>query len=104
MIDLGRNTTGDHLYARQISQGDKYGLNNCITHDKADPLVEFYIVGEDGPSFVSRYYRTTLKGECAWSIRSNRTGITGLCLCGGTKLSATAAQVGMACSELELNA
>jgi hypothetical protein len=101
MIELGRNTDGNQLYAKQIRKGDKYGLNNCIIHDEGDPLIEFYVMGDNGPSFVSRCYRATLMGECAWSIRSNRTGITGLCLCGGTKLSATAAQVGTACSVSE---
>jgi len=52
-----------------IEQGEKYGLNDCLTHDKADPLVEFwdltYKDAKDfGPNgqFVSRYYRSTLLG------------------------------------------
>lgn len=39
-----------------IKRGDKYGLNNCLTHDKLEPLVEFY----DGTQFVSRYYLDTI--------------------------------------------
>ena len=102
MIDLGLNDNGEHLYAKQIRQGDKYGLNDCRTHNEPEPLVEFYLVGEGKkPWFVSRYYRETLMGECMWGRRSKRTGIAGLCLCGSTGLSATATQVGTACSVSE---
>ena len=102
MIDLGLNNNGKHLYAKQIRQGDKYGLNNCLTYAEPEPLVEFYLVGEGKkPWFVSRYYMLTLLGKCDWSIRSKRTGIAGLTLCGSTGLSATATQVGTACSVSE---
>jgi len=101
MIDLGLNNEGDHLYAKQIRQGDKYGLNDCLRHKEPDPLVEFYVMADDRPWFVSRYYMLTLLGKCEWSMRSNRTGITGLTLCGSTGLSATATQVGTACSVSE---
>ena len=93
MIDLGLNNNGEHLYAKQIRQGDKYGLNNCLTHDEPEPMIEFYLVGKGKkPWFVSRYYMLTLKGKC------NHTGLT---LCGSTGLSATATQVGTACSVSE---
>ncbi len=46
-----------------VEQGEKYGLNKCVTHEEADPLVEFYDARykhtEDG-QFVSRYYLSTL--------------------------------------------
>jgi len=46
-----------------VEQGEKYGLNKSITHEKADPLVEFYDYRykhtEDG-QFVSRYFLSTL--------------------------------------------
>jgi hypothetical protein len=27
---------------RLVRKGDQYGRDNCLTHDKAEPLVEFY--------------------------------------------------------------
>ena len=96
MIDLGLNDNGEHLYAKQIRQGDKYGLNNCLTYAEPEPLVEFYLVGEGKkPWFVSRYYMLTLLGKCKYN---------GLTLCGSTGLSATATQIGTACSVSEARA
>jgi len=92
MIDLGINNEGDHLYAKQIRQGDKFGLNDCLRHKEPEPMIEFYVMADDKPWFVSRYYMLTLKGKC------NHTGLT---LCGNTGLSATATQVGTACSVSE---
>lgn len=43
---------------RIIEKGDSYGLNNVLTHDKDDPLVEFWDTKHD--QFVSRYYKSTL--------------------------------------------
>ena len=54
-----------------LLEGDKYGLDNCLTHngrnhlDEEDPLVEFYDrqhVDADAPEgqFVSRYNLSTL--------------------------------------------
>jgi len=52
-----------------VAQGDQYGRDNCLTHDKPDPMVEFYdtkYAGKEGfaphGQFVSRYYLTTLLG------------------------------------------
>jgi hypothetical protein len=51
---------------RVVSKGQKYGLNNCLTHDSLDPLVEFYATKwaskDFGPfgQFVSRYYLSTI--------------------------------------------
>lgn len=57
--------------ARVVFEGDRYGLNNVLIHDKSDPLVEFYDrenLERFSPwgQFVSRYYLSTLtmhKGE-----------------------------------------
>ena len=27
---------------RLVRQGDRYGLNRCLTHDEVEPMVEFY--------------------------------------------------------------
>ena len=92
MIDLGHNENGDHLYAKQIRQGDRFGLNNCLTHKEPEPMIEFYVEADNKPWFVSRYYMLTLIDKCKYN---------GLCLCGSTGLSATATQVGKACSVSE---
>ena len=52
---------------RTVLQGDKYGLNNCLTHDKPEPMVEFYDARQDPKKFgehgqfISRYYLKTLR-------------------------------------------
>lgn len=66
-----------------ISKGDRYGLNNCLTHEEDAPLVEFYDARYPHTplgQFVTRYCARTLieresgKGLCldagipAWSI------------------------------------
>ena len=62
---------------RIVREGDSYGRNDCLVHDKSDPMVEFYDATADttkfGPrgQFVSRYYVSTFM-----SCRS------GLDLCG----------------------
>lgn len=46
-----------------VEKGESYGLNNCLTHDKVDPLVEFYdqrYIHTPLGQFVSRYYMSTL--------------------------------------------
>ena len=59
-----------------VRKGDNYGRKKCLTHDKDEPLIEFYDARYDfGPEgqFVSRYYaKTLLEGEN-----------NGLCLDGG---------------------
>ena len=69
------------FHVRLIEQGETYGRNRCLTHDKADSLVEFYdarfVQGfESLGQFVSRYYVKTILEE-----RNNNCG---LCLDGGT--------------------
>ena len=92
MIDLGINNEGDHLYAKQIRRGDRYGMNDCLRHKEPEPMVEFYVMADDRPWFVSRYYMMTLFDKCKYN---------GLTLCGTSMLGATATQVGMACSVSE---
>ena len=66
---------------RRVGQGDRYGLDDCRTHEEATPLVEFYdarFAGEAfGPrgQFVSRYYI----GPVIDSLRRGH----GICLDGG---------------------
>jgi hypothetical protein len=59
-----------HFNIRIIRKGDAYGLNDCLTHEDADPMVEFYDPRHSNTKnnpigqFVSRYYlKTLLDGE-----------------------------------------
>lgn len=61
-----RNTNGREFLVRVVRKGDRYGLDDCLTHDKPEPLIEFYDLkyagtkfGERG-QFVSRYYASTI--------------------------------------------
>lgn len=73
------NDRGTSFLVRIVREGERHGLNDCLTHDKTDPLVEFYDLtfanqrgfGERG-QFVSSYYASTLL---------ERDG--GICLHGG---------------------
>jgi hypothetical protein len=71
LLDVER----DQLWnVRIVENGDSYGRDMCLTHDEADPLVEFYdadVSFNDGPKdigmklgqFVSRYYMSTLMDD-----------------------------------------
>jgi len=70
---------------RVVMQGDKYGLNDCLTHNDPRPLVEFYDSRwRDAPQwkqrgqFVSSYYFETLNQR-----ESLHDCDAGLCLWGG---------------------
>lgn len=48
---------------RLVRKGQQYGLNDKLTHDREDPLVEFFDSRYDHTplgQFVSRYYLSTL--------------------------------------------
>lgn len=68
--------TVDKFNVRILRKGDKYGRDECLTHNEDRPLVEFYDTRYPHTQygqFVSRYYVSTL-------LESD-TG--GLCLDGG---------------------
>jgi hypothetical protein len=60
------NPDGKPFTVRIVEQGDQYGLNDELTHDAVDPLVEFYDLSYAGETFdgrgqfVSRYYLSTI--------------------------------------------
>lgn len=59
------NSEGRTFLVRVVHKGDRYGLDDKLTHDKADPMVEFYDLSypdKFGPrgQFVSRYNAFTL--------------------------------------------
>jgi len=85
MLTIWNTENKRSFNVRLVEQGDKYGLNMCLTHDEAEPLVEFYdaqydfvldINGKVLGQFVSRYCMSTLAGEY--------NGTFGLCLDGGS--------------------
>jgi hypothetical protein len=50
-----------------VCKGDKYGRDNCLTHDKDEPMVEFYDADYAGKrgfttvgQFITRYSLKTL--------------------------------------------
>lgn len=54
---------GTHFRVRLVRRWERYGLDDCLTHGEADPLVEFYdtrYAHTHRGQFVSRYYRSTL--------------------------------------------
>ena len=64
------NERGQPWTIRILEQGDAYGRDDCLIHDKDEPTVEFYDADNehtiDKPSgtmlgqFVSRYYISTI--------------------------------------------
>lgn len=66
---------------RVVNQGDKYGRDFCLTHDKSNPLVEFYDARyphTEFGQFVSSYYVSTILGTDGYGRAEG-----GLCLDGG---------------------
>ena len=66
---------------RVDNNGDKYGRDFCLTHNKDNPLVEFYDARyphTDFGQFVSRYYVSTILGTDGYGRAEG-----GLCLDGG---------------------
>lgn len=62
------NSAGRAFNVRLVRQGERFGLNDCLVHDKDDPLVEFWdATYEHDPrftrglgQFATRYYLSTL--------------------------------------------
>ena len=57
------NSNGDGFNVRVVRKGDRYGLDNCLTHDTNNALVEVYdaeCASSELGQFVSRYYISTL--------------------------------------------
>lgn len=78
--------TVDKFNVRIVRAGDRYGRDNCLTYDKDEPLVEFYI----GEYFVSRYYVATILGTDRYG-----SGEGGLCLDGGDVNNTTVSEEDM---------
>ena len=61
------NPDGIPFRVRVVRSGETYGLNDMLTHQDADPLVEFYDARYDfSPGrgqFVSRYSMSTLRSR-----------------------------------------
>lgn len=82
------NDKGRRFFVRFVYQGERYGLDDCLTHESPDPMVEFYDAtyseanggkfGERG-QFVSSYYVSTL------AKHNVALPATGICLDGGNR-------------------
>lgn len=58
------NENGVPFNVRIVRKGDRYGLDDKLVHDKADPMVEFFDARHmhtPRGQFVSRYYLSTLR-------------------------------------------
>ncbi len=97
---IKNHLTGREFRVRLVNQGDAYGLGMQLTHEEADPLVEFYDAtydfdvspeGEVLGQFVGRYYLSTLCGEDGLS-KSIFDGKSGLNLDGGVDVWSIDAQ------------
>lgn len=54
-------STNKSWLVRIVKQGDRYGLNDCLIHDKSASMVEFYDTSKK-EQFVQRYYVETILG------------------------------------------
>ena len=71
---LVKNKNNTEFLVKVVLEGDTYGRNKCLTHDKSEPLVEFYDYGrssnrirnpywgEDG-KLISRYFISYLLSD-----------------------------------------
>jgi hypothetical protein len=84
------NEAGLSFNVRLVRKGDRYGLNDCLTHDKDEPLVEFYDATYEQDArfdlgrgqFVARYCLDTLTGKPGGYGHDHRRQPRGLDLCG----------------------
>lgn len=82
------NASGRPFHVVLVRPGDRYGLNDKLTHEGTEPLVEFWDASfaEDPRftlgrgQFVSRYYLSTLTGSDG--LGTPRPTTTGLHFCG----------------------
>lgn len=68
---------GRTFFVRVVKLGEKWGRNDCLTHDHVDPLIEFYDPSESNQRdyFICNYYADTL---------AEHTDGVGLALFGGS--------------------
>lgn len=75
---------------RRVNQGDKYGLDNCLTHKDEKPMIEFYDSrysfhsdehGNMLGQFISRYFLENLLFN--FVTEKPRQDHEGICLDGG---------------------
>jgi hypothetical protein len=65
-----KNANGREFFVRTVMKGDPYGLDDCQTHGRDEPMIEFYdwkyanqkTFGPRG-QFVSRYSLSTLRNH-----------------------------------------
>jgi hypothetical protein len=62
-FEITNHDNGIKFLVRLVYSGQTYGRDFCLTHNEADPLVEFYdtrFPHTEFGQFVSRYYLSTL--------------------------------------------
>jgi hypothetical protein len=88
---------GIPMLVRLVRTGDRYGRELCLTHDEANPLVEFYdnrthpLDGRNENAFghfITRYCASTLLRTDSWSKGRQPLSETGLDLHGGMPIYA----------------
>jgi hypothetical protein len=83
------NDAGRAFNVRLVRKGDRYGLDDCLVHDKDEPMIEFWdATYENDPrftaglgQFVSRYFLATLTGQDGYGGDHQR-GSSGIDRCG----------------------
>lgn len=71
------NPDGTPFTVRLLQQGDKYGLNDCLTHEHAEPIIEFYDARyphTEFGQFVSRYFVSSLADHVNYGHSLNLDG------------------------------
>ncbi len=81
-LHIINKSNGRPWLVRIVRTGDKYGRDDCLTHDEDKALVEYYDLEHASDrfdargQFVSRYYAGTLLGHDGFYGDGNRnTGI-----------------------------
>ena len=72
----------EHWNVRILRRGDRYGLNDCLTHEEDDPIIEFYDTNRTDDEewkrghFVARYYVETLFDD-EWDLQNQGLQLDG---------------------------
>lgn len=87
--EIVKDELGDcDILVRFVFEGDEYGKDDCLTHDKDEPMVDICVKNDeqpDAPRHICYKYLTTIK-KCAEEKR-------GMCLCGATGLGLSENQI-----------
>jgi hypothetical protein len=74
LLTIVHNQLGVRFNVRLVKKGDRYGLDNCLVHEKDEPIVEFYDARHphtEYGQFITRYAVSSLRGTDEWSRRAH---------------------------------